>query len=114
MQNFPEEIRAGELRSRGMIRRPMGNRDVHGGSNKTFEDVATVSCGVETLQGRELFDAQRRFSEVTARVTMRYPRSFTVAANMQIVVGSSTYDIRAVDDVNKRHKKLWLWCRELT
>lgn len=112
--NFPEELRAGDLRSRGVLRRSKGIRGAHGGVDPYDDEVATVSIAVEDLQGRELFDAQRRFAEVTTRIRMRYPRKFTVTPEMRLQVGETVYDIRAAVDINNRHRVLHLMCRALS
>ena len=110
---YAEEIRAGDLRNRGVIQQSPGTRDAHGGLDVTVADnvVATVWCAVEPLQGRELYDAQRRFAETTTRIRIRYRPGVT--PEMRMVVNSVTYDIRGVIDVTNRHRQLHLMCREL-
>ncbi len=64
-------MRAGKLRHRLAIQEPVETRDDHGGITRTWSTVATVWGSIETLTGRELYEAQQVEARATVRIRIR-------------------------------------------
>ncbi len=66
-------MRAGRLRHRVTIQEPTeGSADSYGETEASWADVATVPAEVQTLSGREAYQANQVHPEATVQVTMRY------------------------------------------
>ena len=104
-------MRAGDLRHRVTIQRLVGTRDSYGEVQGSWTDVATVWAAVEPLRGREFLEAQMAQAAATIRVRIRYRADLT--PEMRVVYGSQLLNIRAVIDVEGRHRELWLMCEEI-
>lgn len=104
-------MRAGQLRQRVTIQEKSVTRNSYGEEVITWSDVATVWASVEPLSGREFLDAQRAGAEVTTRIRIRYRSG--IAPEMRVTYGDHVYDIKAVIDVEERHREIQLMCREV-
>lgn len=81
-------MRAGTLRHRVTIERPVDARDGFGQAVHGWETFATRWAEVRGLSGRELFEAQQNMSRATHTVRMRD-------------VSGVTTDMRIKDDRNR-------------
>ena len=107
-------IEAGRLRHRLVLqdRNPSGD----GGGGEAGDPwavpvtVATVWGSLEPLSGAERLRAMRLESRVTHRIAIRYRAG--VSADMRVVFGPRTFNIRAVIDPGERRRMLELLCEE--
>lgn len=77
-----------------------------------WTEYAEVYASIEPIQGREFFSAQQVNSIVDTRIRIRY--LFGVKPNMKVLFDSRIYEIKAVIDVNERHKEMQLMCQEVS
>jgi len=103
-------MRAGELRTRGVIESRVEAPDDTGDPLSTWAPYAVVWADVQPLAGRELFTAQQDASLVQYRVTMRYLAG--VSAAMRFRIGTQVLNIEAVIDVEQRGETTVLHCLE--
>jgi len=77
-------MRTGQLTHKGIIEQPTTDTVGSGGSIiEAWEARTTAFMSLEELRGRELFDAQQKYGEVTARVIMYH--QFGVTPDMRIL-----------------------------
>lgn len=103
-------MRAGDLRTRGIIESPVDTPNDTGEPVRTWTAFATRWCEVKALAGRELFAAQQDASLVQYQVRMRYAPNITAA--MRFHAGSRILDIEAVLDPGEQHIETVLHCLE--
>lgn len=78
-----------------------------GEPNSVWIDLfPSVWASVEPLNGRELFAAQEHAADVDVRIRMRYRDG--IEPTMRVVYEGRVYDIRAVLDLDLRHRELEL------
>ena len=103
-------MRAGDLRTRGIIESPVDTPNDTGEPVRTWATFATRWCEVKALAGRELFAAQQDASLVQYRVRMRYTPNITAA--MRFRAGTQILDIEAVPQSDGRRIETQLLCLE--
>lgn len=103
-------MRAGELRTRGVIESPVEAPNDTGEPMTTWAPYAVAWADVEALSGREQFTAQQDASLIQYKVTMRYVAGVTAA--MRFRIGLKVLDIEAVMDVEERGETTVLHCLE--
>lgn len=97
-------IVAGRLRHRITIQSATEAQDAHGGTTRTWADVATVWGSIEPLRGREFMNAQQLQSEVTHRVQLRYYAGVTTAYRLRF--GTRLFNIVSVLNPSERNIEL--------
>jgi SPP1 family predicted phage head-tail adaptor len=98
-------MRAGKLRHRVTIQRKTGTRDADGGERVTWADLSTnVAASIEPLNGREFFASQAAQSEITGKITFRYPRD--VRADDRVVHLGVFYNVHAAPETNLAHREI--------
>lgn len=104
----------GRLRHRLVLQRRNPVADGGGGEDgdpwAAPNVVATVWGAVEPLSGAERLSAMRLEGQVTHKITIRYRSG--VDSDMRIVMGTRSFNIRAVMDVGERRRYLELLCQE--
>jgi SPP1 family predicted phage head-tail adaptor len=103
-------MRAGQLRHRVSIQTNSAVQNGFGEPTTSWSETAKAWARVENLQGQELFAAQQLIPEVTTKITMRYRAG--MRADMRIVMGSRSFDIKSVLNVEERNRTLELLCIE--
>lgn len=103
-------MRAGQLRHRVTVERPVNTVQDDGSRVTTWQTVATVWARVAPLSGRELLVAQQINAEVTVGVTVRSP-SVDVQPDYRIVFKDRRYDVTSVIDQDERGIEKMLMCR---
>lgn len=101
-------MKAGRLRHRVTIQKPVETQNTYGEAEVRWQDVATVWASVEPLRGREYLAAKQMVSEVEVRVVIRYMAGIT--AKMKVVHGSDEYLIETVINVMERDREIQLMC----
>lgn len=104
-------MRAGRLRHRLRILRPVTSVDPAGGHSSGFELIARRWGSVEGLRGREYFDAGVAHGEVDARVRVRLPCD--VRVKDRIEWGKRRFDVQSPPvDVMGRGREAELMVKE--
>lgn len=105
-------MRAGKLRHRLSVQKPVETRNAYGEPVPSWETFATVWGSVEPLRGREMWAAKEKEARIDVRIRTRYLSDVT--AKMRIIHGSHTYEIVSIIDIEMAHKELQLMCYEVT
>jgi len=96
----------GSLNRRVTIQQPSASQDSVGQPENTWSTLATVWANVRMLNGTETIKADAQVSQAKASIRIRWRTDVTSA--MRVVLGSTTYEIKAVlpDEAGKRHVDL--------
>lgn len=108
-------MKAGPLRERVTIEKPVDTQDDIGGTVRTWETVATCWAAVEPLSGREFFAAQQVQASSTTRIRIRFREDITTKMRVRHDAGDSVehyYAINAVTNIQARREQLQLMCTE--
>lgn len=99
-------VRAGQLRHRITIKRPLGaddaSQNTYGEDEGDPELIGSFWAKVVSLAGRELYQAQQRWPEARYEITMRYQPEHSITPNMFIEFGAMTIDILDVQNYEFR------------
>lgn len=108
--NNPTLFRAGELRHRIRIERPVDTQGEDYGEARidSWETVWSCWAGCTTLGGSELLGNDKLESEQSVLWTIRYHAGIT--ERMRVVHKGETFNVEAVNDVNRLKRKLELTC----
>ncbi len=104
-------MRAGALRHRVLLESAVKVPDGGGGVVETWEEVAPLWVAIRPLSGREAMAAGQFASRLTHEITLRY--RVLVLPEMRFRKGDRIFEIRAVMDVDERHRWLRVLCEEL-
>lgn len=111
----PVRIAAGELRHRVSILQPNNTQDSFGDTQIGDDSVIfeSVPAKIETLQGRELWSAQQKVSQVTHRITIRWIPGITAKMNVGwFDERQRFFQIEDVQNPDGVHHRLDLLCIE--
>jgi len=97
-------MHASDLQYSIMIKEPTTSRNSYGEDVPTWSEVDTVFAAVEPLEGRELFEAQHKITDVIVRFRIRYRDDVTTI--MRIIYDSDTYNIKEIVNVGERDREL--------
>lgn len=100
----------GELRHRLTLEMPVNTADDIGGFRQTWLSVAEVWAAIDTRSANEQFEAQRRESSFTHRITIRWRPDVNGA--MRLSGDGKAYRILAVHDADHRRRYLTCLCEE--
>lgn len=104
----------GELRNKIIIKVQPANQDSYGSKIEDtllWNDFITCWSAILPISGREFFTAQQVNATVTTRIKIRYISA--IIPGMRVLFGIKTYDIKAVIDIEERHKEIHLMCEEM-
>lgn len=87
-------MRAGELNKRLTIQQPTATTNIRGGKTKGWADLATVWGSLESLSGREFFEAHQTETEITTRIRIRYMSGLNT--HMRISYGTKYWKIISI------------------
>lgn len=104
-------MEAGSLRHQITIQQKSTSRDAIGGVIDVWTTFVTVRAAVEPIRGREYFAAQQVHAEVSHRIRMRYRAGIT--PRMQVTLGSRTFQIETVINVQEQDRELHLMVVEV-
>jgi SPP1 family predicted phage head-tail adaptor len=107
-------IDPGELRHSVEIQSPSTTRDASGEPISTWSAVLTTRAKIDSTSGaayKDSFSNSVLAAESTDLLTIRWPGSaITVEPGQRVIFGDNTYLIQAVDNVQRRNRKLRLAC----
>jgi SPP1 family predicted phage head-tail adaptor len=114
-------MRAGKMRHRVTIQKPVESQNTYGEPEVRWQNVATaVQCSIEPLRGREYFSSRQDNSEVDSRIEMRFRND--ISAKQKIVHGPACacnttalqeFYIEGVINVMMRNRTLHLMCNSV-
>jgi SPP1 family predicted phage head-tail adaptor len=90
-------MQSGKLRYLVAIEQQSSAQDSFGGGEQLWSTVALVYAGFETLNGRELFAAQKISADVTHKITIRYRAG--IVATMRVNWTDTTEDRNRIFDI---------------
>ena len=107
-------MRAGRLRKRAMIQKPVAAAaDALNEKTFTWTDEEKIWVGILPQSGREFYRAQQVNTQITHLVSARY-RTGLDATKRLVLEGSRVLDIAGVVNVDERGRELILTCVEDT
>lgn len=104
-------MRAGQLRHRIQVERPVNVAQTDGSRVVTWERIASVWARVSPLSGRELVAAQQINAEVSVSITIRAP-SVSLQPDYRIVFDGRFYDVVSVLDQDERGIEKMVMCKQ--
>lgn len=104
-------VRAGQLRHRVALQRPVSTRNSFGEVTLAWETYAERWAAVEPISGRERLLAAQVQAQLTHRVLLR-PLDVTVSPRDQVAYRGRVLKVEAVRDLEERGRLLVLDCRE--
>lgn len=110
-------VAASMLRTRIQIQHPVRTRDAHGATVTTYTAESERWCKIETVGGREIFEAGRVDSDVTHSVTMRRYEGLTAKHRLVVLRGlleNMTLNVRVVLNPPDRNEPTTALCVEDT
>lgn len=96
----------GSMNVRGTLQNYTIAKTGAGGRPKTWADMAIVWMHVEAANGREELYGMQIQASMTHVIIMRYRTGVTT--DMRILIKGDPYNIRSINDVNLRGRKLIL------
>lgn len=87
-------LKAGELRHRIVLARPIYDQDTNGDPQYEWLEVATLWAKIAPLSARDFIAAQAEQAKIVARITIRYRAD--VDAGMHILHNQKVYKIEGV------------------
>ncbi len=103
-------MRAGPMRHRITIKRPIEAQAADGSVIRTWETFTTAWASIEPLAGREYFAAAREQADISHRIRMRFAEGIT--HKLRASFESRIFEIESVINVGERNRELILMCRE--
>ena len=103
-------MRAGKLRHLVTVERATETQDSAGEPIAAWSEFSKAWAAIEPLRGREFFEAQQHYGQVTHRVEIRYLEG--IAPKMRVVRGERSFDIQAVLHLEERRREIHLICTE--
>lgn len=100
----------GAMRHRLRLEAPVRTTGEGGSAKVTWQPAATLWAEVVPLSGRETFQADGLTAVASFEVRTRYRADLT--PEMRLVMGERILDIRAVRDIEGRHRWLSCLCEE--
>jgi SPP1 family predicted phage head-tail adaptor len=113
MARDPLTIEAGTLRHAISIQAQTTTQDAFGQESQTWNTVLQTRASIRTLSLSERSSASGFVSEATHRITMRYQSAAPILGGMQIVFGSHTYQIQAVENALERNRVITVLALEI-
>ncbi len=106
-------MRAGQLDKRITIQKPTeGTATGYGDRPVMWLDVFEAWAESMPQRGREFFRAMQVVAAMTHLFRLRYRSDVTFTPNYRITLGSRTFAIAAVVDVDEAHKEWRVSCTE--
>jgi len=79
----------------------------------TWASIGTDWASIRTLSVRELQASAQIYGEASHEIRVRYRSDITVDRTRRIVLGSRTFEVNGVDNIEQRNAELRLLCKEI-
>jgi SPP1 family predicted phage head-tail adaptor len=106
-------MKAGSLRHRITVNAPSVIRDVYGQPVQSWTALYECWAGIVAATSKEIYSLGGFTSQVTHKVTLRYP-AVSIKAGMQVTHEGRNFNIQAVSDPTELKAELDLFCEELS
>jgi SPP1 family predicted phage head-tail adaptor len=104
-------MRTGKLRNLAKIQQNTPTRDTAGGEIAAWADfVSSWWCDLVGVKGGEMYRGRVVHAQADYQASGRYVAGVT--AKMRVTLGSRTFDVMAVENVDNRGRELQLDLRE--
>jgi SPP1 family predicted phage head-tail adaptor len=104
-------ISAGSPRHRITVNAPGTYPDAYGQPVQTWTLLYECWAGINAITSKEMYSLGGFTSQVTHKVTLRYP-AISIKAGMQVLYEGRTFSIQAVSDPTELKAELDLFCQE--
>ena len=105
--------RAHELRHSAQIERvQQAIDDETGDVAEVWEPVLTARCHLTSVTGREYFERDAVHAEMTHRITMRYPRGYSLTPKDRAVIRSRVFEFISLANLDERDEWLVIRAKE--
>jgi SPP1 family predicted phage head-tail adaptor len=102
-------IKPGQLNRPVTIRRQSGTADTFGQIADTWTDYRKCWAGVDLVRMEEAFGSNQLTSHKQVIWTARWSR-LQILPGMRLISGSETYEIQAVNNVERRNRVTHMLC----
>lgn len=104
-------ILASGLRRKVKIQEAILTPDFGGGYSEEWEDVCSVSAGIEPVSATERLVAFKHESEISHRIMIRYRAG--IKPDMRVMLGERVFSVLAVINVKERNERMVLLASEV-
>jgi SPP1 family predicted phage head-tail adaptor len=109
----PLALPAGMLRHEISIQQQSSTQDAFGQPLVSWSSIYTCLAAILTMSAKEVFQVSQFVSQITHRITLRWPGELGIEAGQRVVFGKRVFLIQALDNVQERNRVLHLMCLEL-
>lgn len=106
-------MRAGELKRRIRIQQQSSTQDDYGQQIESWSDVLVCWAAIKAATSKEVYAASGFTSQITHKITIRFPRDIEIRSNMRILYGTRVFLIQAIPNPDEGIQQLALMCLEL-
>lgn len=106
-------MRAGELKRRIRIQQQSATQDEYGQPIESWGDVLACWAAIKSATSKEVYAASGFTSQITHKITIRFPRDIEIGSNMRVLFGSRVFLIQTVPNPDEGIQELNLMCLEL-
>lgn len=103
-------INPGRLNKKISIKKEVSISDGGGGQKTDYELIANTWASINTLSGREFWQAQQMQAEVSHKVTIRYRKE--IERTQVVFYGERKFDIQYIFNPEEANLKLEMYCLE--
>lgn len=100
----------GRLRHRVIVEQVSRIPDTMGQGTETWTTFTTLWADIQPLRGRELFEAQKSASEVTAKIITRYRAG--ISPTWRLKYGNIVYKILGIVNPGMKNERLEFMVKE--
>lgn len=107
-------INPGELRRQVTIQAPTTATDAAGQPTTAWTTMLTTMAAIRATAAKEAFQTGQFISQVTHRISIRWPGdAITLRGGQRVLYGSRTFLVQAVENVRERNALIHLMCLEI-
>jgi SPP1 family predicted phage head-tail adaptor len=91
------------------ILQPDAGQATDGTPNAATTVASGIHANVAQWRGKEVDKTQTRVAQSSYKIIIRYPKSYTVDASMQVQVRGQLHNIESISDPDGQQVELHLW-----
>lgn len=104
-------MRAGELRHRISVQRPITSRNEIGEEVVAWETAAVVWAALVPISGRELLQSNQPLGEITTRVRVRWENAIAdINPKWRLLHGPTIYNVKSAFPKEMRRREIEIMC----
>lgn len=105
-------VQPGELRHSVQIQQLQGGQASDGSPTQSWTTVLSPMAAIMTASSREVYQAAQFTAQVSHVLKIRWT-AVPLSGGMQVLYGSRTFKVQAIENVLERNRVLMLHCLEL-